>query len=237
MTRDLLEIRKEEAFYHATHYHHYTIDSLDSWLGYPVQKLVELGVAISASNQFASFLDLGCGVGRNAIPIVRSASSPNLQIDCVDLLPEAIQHFSRYAQENELANHFNFHVADAAEFNLSHKKYDYIFSVSTLEHLENRHQFTEVLKAIEHATKSDGYVYFVINSEVSEGLISNRTQISPFVEINRSSSDINTILNEVFKNWLVIETEIKQLTFEIERSFGNTEMKTKAITFVAQKKS
>ncbi|MBP1040609.1 class I SAM-dependent methyltransferase [Vagococcus sp. BWB3-3] len=236
MTHNFTDIRQEEAFYHTTHYQNFTIDSLDSWLGYPVKGLVNLGLKLADSAETMSFLDLGCGVGRNAIPIVQASRSATLKIDCVDILPTAIDQFSQYAQDNHLLKSFNFYTSDISEFEFANKAYEYIFSVSTLEHLKNIEQLEKTLTAIKKATKKAGYVYLVINSAVTERLIEQQQEISPFLEINLSTVQMMTLLTSVFNDWTIKHSETKDLSFEIERSIGRTEMTTKAITFIAQKR-
>lgn len=233
MDRSLLEIRQEEAFYHSNHYQQFTIESSNSWLGYPVTNLVNLGVSLSNSTQSSRFLDLGCGVGRNAIPIARGTAN-KLIIDCVDLLPDAIHSFSKTVKKTDIEPSFNFFIRDIANFELQAATYDYIFSVSTLEHLASKKQFIRVLQAIKEATKTMGCVYLIINSEVSEFLMEKQQLIPPFLEVNLSSTEINELLVDIFSGWTIIDSEIKALSYTIERRIGLTEMKTSAITFVAQ---
>lgn len=236
MLRKILDIRQEEAFYHSTHYQSYSLDSKDSWLGYPVQDLVELGIDISKKKKNSSFLDLGAGVGRNSIPIVKSNLYNQVKIDCVDILPTAIEQFSEYAQEYNILDSFNFFVSDIFNFDLSNKKYDYIFSVSTLEHLENKEQLLTVLESIKNATEEMGVIYLVINSNVTEYSVEQQQEILPYLEINLSTKEMENILNEIFKGWNILNREVKHLIFPLERSIGQVKMTTNAITFVAQKK-
>lgn len=235
MKPTLFEIRSEEAFYHSTHYQQFTIQSKNSWLGYPVKKLVDLGLSISNSSKSSHFLDLGCGVGRNSIPIVQVNPSTNLQIDCVDILSTAIESFSDYTKKNDTSRFFNFFTSDVFDFDLQPETYDYIFSVSTLEHLANKKQFISVLTGIKEATTDNGFIYLIINSEVSEFIIKEQKQISPYLELNLPTAEILAILTDLFDNWTILETEIKHLTYEIERRIGISEMKTNAVTFIAQK--
>lgn len=233
MDRDFLEIRQEEAFYHANHYQQFTLDSTNSWLGYPVKNLVDLGLSLSNATQSCRFLDLGCGVGRNSIPIVRGTAN-KLVIDCVDILPDAIHLFSRSVNEMSIEQSFNFFTTDIGNFELRATTYDYIFSVSTLEHLASKTQLSTLLNTIKKATKKKGYVYLIINSDISEFLIEEQQLIPPFLEVNLSSTEINNLLLAIFSGWTVIDSEIKALAYKIERRIGLTEMRTSAITFIAQ---
>jgi methylase of polypeptide subunit release factors len=42
-------------------------------------------------------LDLGCGVGRNSIPIAQQIQAYKGKVHCIDLLPSAIKLLNQYA--------------------------------------------------------------------------------------------------------------------------------------------
>lgn len=235
MSRKIKDIRQEEAFYHINHYQNYSLESQDSWLGYPVKELIELGIDISNKKDTTSFLDLGCGIGRNSIPIVTNSQSSYLKVDCVDILSSAIEQFSQFVKRNNFKESFNFFISDIVEFNFFDKTYDFIFSVSTLEHLRDKNQLIKILNTIRNSVVKEGYIYLVLNTEVTEFLKDEQQEIIPFIEINLSTSEMYEVLNCTFKDWVILSKETKKLSFQIERSIGDVEMTTNAITFVAQK--
>ena len=83
-------IRNKEAESHLKMYSENELFSGDGWLGKPVKTVVDL-LPIFAYKKEITALDLGCGVGRNCIPIAQFFSDKHCTIDCVDILEYAIE--------------------------------------------------------------------------------------------------------------------------------------------------
>ena len=83
-------IRKREAKSHLKMYSENDLFSGDGWLGKPVKTVMDL-LPTFADKEDITALDLGCGVGRNCIPIAQFFSDKHCTIDCVDILEYAIE--------------------------------------------------------------------------------------------------------------------------------------------------
>ena len=79
-----------------------------SWLAKPVKTVLDI-LPMLDHVPSPRILDLGCGVGRNAIAVARHFSSLPCRVDCVDLLENAIEKLNEYA--------VMFDAADAADGN------------------------------------------------------------------------------------------------------------------------
>ncbi|MHC5229338.1 class I SAM-dependent methyltransferase [Enterococcus sp. LJL99] len=174
----------------------------------------------------AHFLDLGCGNGRNAIPLAKLG----YQLTAIDLLPEAISVIRKTCQAQNLS--LVTEISSIEEF--SFDNYNGIFAVSTLEHVSSVPVLKNTLQKIKQAVKPNGSIYFVINSEVTEQDLTG-AEVTPFLEINLSTDSVITLLGEAFHDWPCNESIMKELDFLIQRSAGMRKMNSKAITFIAKK--
>ena len=83
----LAQIRQAEAESHTAAYENLTLYAPGSWLSKPVKALEAL-LPLYESRAGLRVLDLGSGVGRNAIACARRL--PGSAVECVDILPLAI---------------------------------------------------------------------------------------------------------------------------------------------------
>lgn len=115
-----------------------------------------------------SVLDLGCGVGRNAIYIAEQFEGKLCRIDGVDILPLAIDKLREYAMKYHVSLAINGIVGTIDDFAIEKKKYDLILAISALEHMDTIESFKAKLLEIEEGVKANGIVCFVINTEVED---------------------------------------------------------------------
>ena len=84
----LSEIRQAEAESHTAAYENLTLYAPGSWLSKPVRALEAL-LPLYEMKAGLRVLDLGSGVGRNAIACAQKL--PDSTVECVDILPIAIE--------------------------------------------------------------------------------------------------------------------------------------------------
>jgi ubiquinone/menaquinone biosynthesis C-methylase UbiE len=85
----LQRVRKAERDYHEKCFENYRLYQRGSWLHKPIQLVIDLMDSLDRHKPL-QVLDLGCGVGRNSIPLARMVQSSGGRVRCVDLLDKAL---------------------------------------------------------------------------------------------------------------------------------------------------
>lgn len=227
-------IRQEEKKYHESCYDNYTLFEEGSWLHKPVKTVID-ALALLANKENLTILDLGCGVGRNSIPIAEKVKNSYGKVISVDLLETALQKLKQYSQAYHVEDVIHLHQADLSDFVMKKDRYDYIIAVSSLEHVRTEETFIQVLQSMEAATKSKGVNCLIVNSNVEEIDIETRQKKEVLLEINLPTDEMMNILQKVYRNWKTIHLAVKPLTYHIKRDQTSIKLKTNAITLVVQK--
>lgn len=233
MSSRINHIRLEEKKYHEYCYDNYKIFEQGSWLYKPVDAV--MNCLTSFHNQNIKVLDLGCGVGRNSIPIAQKISGDNSKVVCVDFLDAATEKLQKYSREYGVEHLIESIIEDIAFFDIEENGYDYIVAVSSLEHVKSKEELKEVLVKMEKGTKMNGINCIIVNSEVEEVEIGTGVTMDAMMEVNISSKEMLQILNENYKEWRKDTVLIKPLKYHINRGEKPVLLTTNAITFVVQK--
>lgn len=102
----LEQIRRSEKEYHERCYERNGLFEPGSWLHKPVKTVTEGLQALYAKDESKKIrvLDLGCGVGRNAMPIAEALHARGGgTVVCVDLLESALDKLRGYAAERSVS--------------------------------------------------------------------------------------------------------------------------------------
>lgn len=144
MDNRIKQIRESEKKSHIEMYSNEELYKSDSWLKKPIKTVQEL-IPMFEDYKKINVLDLGCGVGRNSIPIACKYKNVDCTVDCVDILELTIEKL--YANAKEYDIHSNIHgVINMIEaFAVKEKYYDFIIAVSSLEHVESEINFVNKL--------------------------------------------------------------------------------------------
>ena len=230
----LEEIRKSEALSHVEIYTSHTLYEAGSWLSKPIKTVKDI-LPLFCEYKKLSVLDLGCGVGRNAIYIADTFENIACTIDCVDILPLAIEKLDDYAKKYEVTSAVNGIVKSIEEYQIEKNKYDFILAISALEHIDTIEAFKNKLIEIKEGIRENGIVCFVINTEVEEQNLSTSEQMLPQFEVNLPTSEVLIMLTETFDGWEVTKKSIVEQCYETPRQDVVSRMKTNVVTFVARK--
>ncbi|SEO56387.1 Methyltransferase domain-containing protein [Paenibacillus sp. OV219] len=149
------EIRMKEKLYHDEYYENVKLFTKDTWLQKPVKTVMDTFELLSNKNN-AQLLDLGCGVGRNSIPLAQRLEGANSRVVGVDFLESAIRHLEVNAREFGVADKLELIQSDISKLQVGESSIDYIISVSLLEHLDSIQSFHRVLETLQHGTKEQG---------------------------------------------------------------------------------
>lgn len=152
------QIRENEKMSHTKMYTDEKLYHTDSWLQKPVKTVREIS---SLFDNYTSLrvLDLGCGVGRNSIYIAKRFQSINCSVDCIDLLPLAIEKLSQNAKEHNVSLNICGINKSIENYEISQNHYDLIMAISALEHVDSPDSFFAKLIEIKNGLRENGIFY------------------------------------------------------------------------------
>ncbi|WP_042149553.1 class I SAM-dependent methyltransferase [Paucisalibacillus sp. EB02] len=230
------EIRKEEKAYHDHCYDNYKLFESGSWLHKPVQTVMDLLPLLDEKKEL-NVLDLGSGVGRNAIPIAEWIRDSNNKgrIHCVDFLDSAINRLISYSNEFHVSQYIEPIKSAIEDFRIPEENYDLVVAVSSIEHVESEASLKMVLKEIERGTKFGGIACLIVNSDLEENDCHSGESLDVNMEVNLSTEKMDQVLHDTFSGWTVVKSLVKPLEYKITRDNRDIILKTNAITYVARK--
>lgn len=227
-------IRTNEQKAHIAMYSDSALSSENNWIHKPVKTVMELLPYLEGLSD-VSVLDLGCGIGRNAIPIAKHFSETSCHIDCVDILDIAIQKLNRIAEENSVSLQINGILCSIDEFTIARENYNLILAVSALEHVATKEIFIHKLQEIRDGILPDGIVCLIINSDVKESIKAIGQYVSPQFEVNFSADELQDLLFAAFRGWNILKSTQRQQFYDIPRNGITHTLCTNVITLAAQK--
>ncbi|TXK83443.1 class I SAM-dependent methyltransferase [Paenibacillus sp. N3.4] len=227
-------IRHEEKKYHDHCYENYKLFEEGSWLHKPVKTVMDLMTHFVGKDN-VSVLDLGCGVGRNSIPIAQKIKEQNGRVYCVDLLDSALNKLKSYSYECGVLEAIITEESDIGEYAIEPNTFDYIIAVSSLEHLNSEEHLVGVLSQMAIGTKDKGINCIIINTNVEEIDIESNEELEPMIEVDMSTEHCMSILKKSYAGWEELNIHVKQLSFEIVRDERLVLLKSDCITFVIRK--
>lgn len=227
-------IRNEEKTYHDYCYENYRLFEEGSWLYKPVKTVIDL-LPLFENNMNLTVLDLGCGVGRNSIPIAKAIQNKNGKVVCVDLLDSALNKLKQYSKEYRVEDLIETEKADIGNYEIRPNEFDLIVAVSSLEHVESEDTFDKVISEMTSGTKNNGINCIIVNTEVEEIDLETHIKLDAQMEINLSTEDIMNKLSNIYVGWEVLNKIVKPLEYNITRGEKHILLKTNAITYVVRK--
>lgn len=230
----LTEIREAEKQSHIEIYSSTELFTEGSWLQKPVKTVLDIIPLISEKKNLR-VLDLGCGIGRNCIPIAKAFSDLNCRIDCIDILDLAIEKLYQNAEYHSVSSSINGVVSSIEDYPILPNSYDLIIAVSALEHTNSKESFINKLNEIERGLTEKGIVCLIINSNVEEKSKETQESLPSQFEVNLQSDELVDLLENSFKKHKILkETKVKQ-QYDIPRNGTVVALSTDVVTFVAQK--
>ena len=232
---EIEKIRKAEKKSHEEMYTRYELFKKGSWLEKPVKTVMDL-LPLIEEKKSINILDLGCGVGRNAISIAQYYKDFNCKIDAVDLLEVAIKKLNYYSIYYGVDSMINGITSSIEDYNISSNKYDLLIAVSVLEHLNSIDTLLKKLYEIREGIKINGYACFICNSNVEEINLLTNKNLSPQFERIFSDKELDNMIIEVFKDFELLKRTLKRQTYNIPREKEIIKMNTDVVTYVLKKR-
>ena len=182
-------------------------------------------------------LDLGCGIGRNCIPVINALPEISCKMDCVDILPLAIEKLRENAVKYQVETSITGIVCAVDDYPIVENGYDLILGISILEHLNSLQTLKQKLYQIKAGLCTGGIACFVVNSSIEEHDKATGMQLPVQFEINLRSSELEQLLTEVFSEQEVLKHSVIHYTYDTYRESGITVLDTDVLTFAVRKRS
>lgn len=234
MNARLEEIRRAEAISHTEAYNHNVLFQQGSWLSRPVKTVLELLPLFAEYREFRA-LDLGCGVGRNCIPVAQAVPAGN--VDCVDILELAIEKLRENAAQYGVADRIHAAVSGVDKFPIPKNTYDLILDISVLEHMDSREAMERKLLEIRDGVREKGAVCFVLNTGIREHDKATGEALQPQFEVLLESTEILRLFDSVFADWKVLHSSVRHQKYDTPRERGIVELDSDVVTFAARKET
>lgn len=224
------QIRAAEAASHLEAYNSNTLYAPGSWLAKPVKTVLDI-LPLFEGREDLRALDLGCGVGRNSIPVARVFR----RVDCVDILDLAIEKLADNAGKYGVGERVRGIVSAIDEYAIEAGGYDLILAVSALEHVASEAVFVRKLAEIAAGVRENGVAILVVNSGVRERDKQTGAALDPQFEVNFETEALRGLLHGSFSGWEVLKETVVHLRYDIPREKGTAELETDVVTWVARR--
>ena len=137
------EARQAEASYHNELYNDFEILEPGTWMSEPNLMVMELLDRLLQHKANLNVLDLGCGAGRNTIPVAVRLKETASQVVGLDLLKGAIDKLRENANEYGVSDIIEGKEVDVEHADITKEYYDYILACGCLEHVSSEEAFVD----------------------------------------------------------------------------------------------
>lgn len=234
MTRARLDgIRRAEAASHTAAYHSLDLYAPGSWLSKPVKALRDL-LPLYGERAGLRVLDLGSGVGRNAIAAAKAL--PGSTVECVDILPLAIEKLRENAEAMGVGGSVRGVVSAVDGFAVEEGGYDLILACSVLEHLDSQDACLRKLAQIHGGVRPGGGVVIVMNTGVREWDRDTMAPLLPQFEVNLPPQEVLELLDETFWGWEILHRTLVHQEYQVPRGDRTATISSEVVTFAARRK-
>ena len=225
-------IRRAEAESHTAAYEALELYAPGSWLSQPVKALQAL-LPLYESRVGLRVLDLGSGVGRNAIACARQL--PDSRVDCVDILPVAIEKLRENARNYGVSQRITGIVAPVDSFAIEPNGYDIILAASVLEHLDAQKSAIRKMQEIAEGIRPGGAAMILMNTGVKEWDADTGEALDAQFEVNLPPEEVRALLSEFFRGWEVLWDKCIHYEYPVPRGERMAVISSEVVTFTARR--
>ncbi|PZT55943.1 class I SAM-dependent methyltransferase [Paenibacillus silvae] len=227
--------RQAEAGYHSNFYKNNELFEDGTWMSRPMPLVMEMLERLLVHKKELRVLDLGCGVGRHTIPIAQRLTDTNSEVIGVDLLDEAVDGLNKYAKQYEVNHIVRAEKADVEHYQVQPNAFDFIAACSCLEHTSSKEALLETVERLKAGTRLGGIHCITMSTSVEEKEIQTGRQIEPLIELNLSTSEAITLLEQAYEGWNILFQEHVTQTIQEEKYDEPTEFRCELLRFAVQK--
>lgn len=232
----LSQIRNAEMASHTEVYSAHALFAPGSWLAKPVKTVLDLLPMFQGCGRFRA-LDLGCGVGRNSIPLAQAFQEIPCRVDCVDILELAIDKLHQNARRFSVEGAIHGITAPIDSYEIGKNTYDLILAVSALEHVASKEVLIQKLEQIRDGIHTGGMVCLILNTSVQERSKLDGRELPAQFEVNLPTLEWKNVLERIFSQWQVVKYTVVHQKYDIPRENGLAELETDVVTYAAKKNS
>ncbi|MHA0857230.1 class I SAM-dependent methyltransferase [Paenibacillus sp. CMAA1364] len=229
------EARKAEANYHNELYQEHDILESGTWMSEPNQIVMNLLDQLLESKKDLHVLDLGCGAGRNTIPVATRLQGTDSQVIAIDLLGTAIAKLRENANKYDVSNIIQVEECDVEYTTINESQYDYIMACGCLEHVSSEDALLKVIERMKRGTVQGGIHCITINTAVTEVETDSGKVLEPLIELNLSTERAMTLLETAYRDWSILEKRTDNQSIDEEKYDVPTQFRTVCISFAVQK--
>ncbi|MGN7165761.1 class I SAM-dependent methyltransferase [Paenibacillus cellulositrophicus] len=236
MTKEHFEAaRASEAEYHQRFYEDNDLFEQGTWMAQPGPVVMEMLERLLQHREDAQVLDLGCGVGRNTIPVAERLRGTRSRVVGVDLLEDAAAKLEENAVEFGVQELVKSEAADVEHYAIEADAYDYIIACSALEHTSSRDALERVLDRMKRGTRTGGIHCITMSTDVEEVDRMTGEVRKGLIETTLAQQDAMALLQQHYRDWnILIERAVPQSIEEVKDG-RSIDFRCSLITFAAQK--
>jgi SAM-dependent methyltransferase len=220
--------------FHTDYYQKHDLFQQGTWLEKPNSKVMELGALLSRRER-VSALDLGAGVGRNAIPFAKLFAQGAVTIDCVDIIEVAVEKLRANAAAQGVSGAINPILSNVADFHIRPDSYDAIMAMSVLEHAFSADLFESGISRLQAGTKREGFNCLSITTDLKERDCRTGEDLVPLIATPISSKECREVLQRRYKDWEITHLSFSPFSETVERDDRTIEWSANYCLVVARR--
>jgi len=254
--------RNETISYHKLYYSRHQLFEENSWLAKPdagLMKLVEeelIGKNNSdkkdldkkdldkknSSRQTGplQLLDLGCGVGRNAVPVAMVLAQADVEAKLlgVDVLADSIEILRKNCATYCVDHIVEGLVADNDQFEITAGHFDLIAAISVVEHCAGKARVLKLLKSIGEGLKPGGLARIEMTTDRNVIDLTTKQAVPTHVETPLSERQVKEMLAEAFTDseYDVLSLEVFPYKEVLDKDGKRILWQSKQVSFSARRK-
>ena len=226
--------QEESDRFHTDYYLTHDLFQQGTWLEKPNSRIMEIG-SLLVNQERVRALDLGAGVGRNAIPFARLFADGAATVDCVDIIDVAVEKLRANALAQGVSRAINPILSNVADFPIQEGAYDAIMAMSVLEHAFSPDRFESGLATLQAGTKKGGFNCLSITTDLKERDCQTGESLIPLITTAVSSPECRELLQRLYSSWEITHLSFSSFRETIERGGRTIEWSAKYCLLVARR--